>query len=303
MNTHKQKNIIIKLLLSFMVCINFFVNAMAAAEQIEKAWLGIATSKVDEVLAAQLDLPDGVGAAVKLVLPDSPAAKSGIKKHDVIFEIDGEPIKSPEHLSNLIRSREADTNAELSVIQKGAKKIISVNFAKRPDHLKTEENFADLGELNFDILPFDAGQDVQEQIKRMQEQVRQHLKGMFDLQGFDKLPGKGEIFGSSSQTMMFRDDQGSIEIRKNGGKTSVLIKDLNGKITFEGPANTDKEKEKLPERAKNQLNRFDGSGLSFEGFNFDSPGLKIPKLKPGNKVNPNKDTIPPAKKDGKKIQL
>ncbi|MEC8906852.1 MAG: hypothetical protein VX407_06875, partial [Verrucomicrobiota bacterium] len=113
----------------------------------------------------------------------------------------------------------------------------------------------------------------------------------------------GEIFGSSSQTMMFRDDQGSIEIRKNGGKTSVLIKDLNGKITFEGPANTNKEKEKLPERAKNQLNRFDGSGLSFEGFNFDSPGLKIPKLKPGNKVNPNKDTIPPAKKDGKKIQL
>ena len=231
MNTHKQKHIIIKFLLSFTVCINFFVNAMAATKQIEKAWLGIATAKVDEVLAAQLDLPDGVGATVKLVLPDSPAAKSVIKKHDVIFEIDGAPIKSPEHLSNLIRSREANTNAELSVIQKGAKKIITVNFAKRPDHLKTEENFADLGELNFDILPFDADQNVQEQIKRMQEQVRQHLKGMFDLQGFDKLPGKGEIFGSSSQTMMFRDDQGSIKIRKNGGKTSVLIKDLNGKIT------------------------------------------------------------------------
>ena len=93
MNTHKQKHIIIKFLLSFTVCINFFVNAMAATKQIEKAWLGIATAKVDEVLAAQLDLPDGVGATVKLVLPDSPAAKSGINKHDVIFAEFVDPIE------------------------------------------------------------------------------------------------------------------------------------------------------------------------------------------------------------------
>ena len=303
MNSYKQKSVTCKLLLHFSVAMFFCVNALAFTEQFEKAWLGIATGKIDAVLATQLDLPEGVGAAVKLVLPDSPAEKSGIKKHDIIFEIDGKPIKSPDHLSKLISSRKAETNAELSVIHRGAKKTIEVNFAKRPDHLKTEENFADLKGLNFDILPFEADQDVQKQIHKMQEQMRKHLKGMFDLQGFDKLPGKGEIFGSSSQTMMFSDDQGIIEIRKNGSKTNVIIKDLNGKITFEGPANTDDEKEKLPQRAKNQLDRFDGSGLSFEGFNFGNPGLKIPKLKPGNKVNPENETIPPAKKNGKKIQL
>lgn len=276
---------------------------MAKAENVEKAWLGIATSKIDEVVATQLDLPEGVGAAVKLVIPDSPAEKSGIKKHDIIFEIDGEPVQSPDHLSELIRSRRAGTNAELSVIQRGTKKTINVNFVKRPEHLKTEEKFADLKGLNFDIFPLDADQDVQQQIEKFQEQMRKHLKGMFDLQGLDKLPGRGEIFGSISQTMMFSDDQGTIEIRKNGDSTNIVIKDLNGKITFEGPANTNDEKEKLPQRAKNQLNRLDGSGLSFEGFNFESQGIKIPKLKPGNKVKPNRDTIPPAKKNGKKIQL
>jgi len=254
-------------------------------------------------VATQLDLPEGVGAAVKLVIPDSPAEKSGIKKHDIIFEIDGEPVQSPDHLSELIKSRRAGTNAELSVIQRGTKKTINVNFVKRPEHLKTEEKFADLEGLNFDIFPLDADQDVQQQIEKFQEQMRKHLKGMFDLQGLDKLPGRGEIFGSISQTMMFSDDQGTIEIRKNGDSTNIVIKDLNGKITFEGPANTNDEKEKLPQRAKNQLKRLDGSGLSFEGFNFESQGIKIPKLKPGNKVKPNRDTIPPAKKNGKKIQL
>jgi len=303
MKNHKQKSIAHKLLIPFTVSAISWSSIMAQAENVEKAWLGIATSKIDEVVATQLDLPEGVGAAVKLVIPDSPAEKSGIKKHDIIFEIDGEPVQSPDHLSELIRSRRAGTNAELSVIQRGTKKTINVNFVKRPEHLKTEEKFADLKGLNFDIFPLDADQDVQQQIEKFQEQMRKHLKGMFDLQGLDKLPGRGEIFGSISQTMMFSDDQGTIEIRKNGDSTNIVIKDLNGKITFEGPANTNDEKEKLPQRAKNQLKRLDGSGLSFEGFNFESQGIKIPKLKPGNKVKPNRDTIPPAKKNGKKIQL
>ena len=303
MKNHKQKSIAHKLLIPFTVSAISWSSIMAKAENVEKAWLGIASSKIDEVVATQLDLPEGVGAAVKLVIPDSPAEKSGIKKHDIIFEIDGEPVQSPDHLSELIRSRRAGTNAELSVIQRGTKKTINVNFVKRPEHLKTEEKFADLKGLNFDIFPLDADQDVQQQIEKFQEQMRKHLKGMFDLQGLDKLPGRGEIFGSISQTMMFSDDQGTIEIRKNGDSTNIVIKDLNGKITFEGPANTNDEKEKLPQRAKNQLNRLDRSDLSFEGFNFESQGIKIPKLKPGNKVKPNRDTIPPAKKNGKKIQL
>ena len=263
MKNYKQKSIAYKFSIPFTLSAIFWLSALAKAENFEKAWLGIATSKIDAVVATQLDLPEGVGAAVKLVIPDSPAEKSGIKKHDIIFEIDGDPVKSPDHLSELISSRKSGTNAELSVIQRGTKKTINVNFVKRPDHLRTEEKFADLEGLNFDIFPLDADQDVQQQIQEFQEQMRKHLKGMFDLQGFDQLPGKGEIFGSSSQTMMFSDDQGVIEIRKNGNKTNVIIKDLNGIITFEGPANTDDEKEKLPQRAKNQLERFNGSGLQF----------------------------------------
>ena len=59
------------------------------------------------------------------------------------------------------------------------------------------------------------------------------------------------------------------------------------------------KKKASPERAKNQLYKIKCSGLSFEGFNFGNPSLKVPNLKPGKKVEP----IPPAKKDGKKIQL
>ena len=308
MKTKTVNKRIITLVTSYIFFSCLFFSS--AEENSKPAWLGIVTSKVDPIIATQLDLPEGTGAAIKLIVPESPAEKAGLKKHDIIFEINGTQIKSPSNLSELISSYNADESVEMAVIQRGKKKTVSVKFEERPDHLKNvEENnnqlfgnqidFGDLGGINFDILPFGNDQNLQEQIQKMQEQMRKNLQGMFNLEGFDNLPGKAQMFGSSSQTMTFNDEEGSIEIRKVDGKTTVITKDLNGKVTFEGPANTDEEKDKIPERAKTQLNKFKGSGLSFEGFNFGSPGIKVPQLKPGKKIEP----IPPAKKDGKKIQL
>ena len=65
MKNHNQKSIAYKFSIPFTVFAIFWLSALAQAENIEKAWLGIATSKIDEVVATQLDLPEGVGAAVK----------------------------------------------------------------------------------------------------------------------------------------------------------------------------------------------------------------------------------------------
>ena len=109
MRNHKPKSIANKLLIPFTVSGIFLAITMSNAEDIERAWLGIASSKIDAVLASQLDLPEGVGAAVKLVMPDSPAEKSGIKNHDVIFEIDGEEsfrVLEKETLDEIIQKEE-----------------------------------------------------------------------------------------------------------------------------------------------------------------------------------------------------
>ena len=53
----------------------------SAEENSKPALLGIVTSKVDPIVATQLDLPEGTGAAIKLIVPDSPAEKAELKKH------------------------------------------------------------------------------------------------------------------------------------------------------------------------------------------------------------------------------
>ena len=167
-------------------CVALSFTPCLGEEKKKPAWLGIVTSKVDPIISSQLDLPEGVGAAIKLVVPDSPAEKAGLRKHDIIFEINNTSVESPANLSDLIGSYSADENAELAVIQKGSKKTITVSFEERPNHLKNvEENdnqifgnqidFGDLGGINFDILPFGNDQNLQEQVQKMQEETGKML--------------------------------------------------------------------------------------------------------------------------------
>ena len=281
------------------------------------AWLGVATAPVDEVVAAQLDLPEGIGAAVKMVIPDSPAEKAGISKHDILFEIEGEPVKSPEHLGELIRKKSTGESVELAVIQRGEKKSLNLTLGHRPDHLQNEaeENvkpfgnrieLGDLGGLDFEMLPFKGNGaelgNFQQQIEKMRKQMEMHLEGMFELEQFDNLlPGAGRIMGS--RTMMFSNEEGSIEIRSKDGKTNLTAKDPAGEIIYEGAVNTEEEIAKLPENLRNKLKEFKKSsnGLSFEGFQLGNPRLKVPGLK--NKKPQKDNPIPPAEKDGKKIRL
>jgi len=289
----------------------------ASANEISQgeAWLGVATAPVDEVVAAQLDLPEGIGAAVKLVIPESPAEAAGLRKHDILFELGGEPVKSPEHLGKLIRGKSAGDSVELAVIQRGAKKSLNLTLGTRPPHLKQEPeanakpfggrvDLGELGGLKFEMLPFKGNGagfgNIEEQMEKMRKQMEMHLEGMFELEEFGNLlPGAARMMGSSS--MMFNDEEGSIEIRSKDGKTDLTAKDPDGEIIFEGAVNTDEERAKLPERLRNKLDEFKDSsnGLSFKGFHFGVPQLKIPDLKSPGKNAP----VPPAEKDGKKIRL
>jgi hypothetical protein len=57
---------------------------------------GALLAPVEDSLRAQLDLPEGQGAVVLEVTPGSLAAALGLKKSDVLLEIDGKKITSPE---------------------------------------------------------------------------------------------------------------------------------------------------------------------------------------------------------------
>src|SRR5882762_7571199 len=53
----------------------------------EVTWLGVYTEEASEALGSQLGLKSGEGLLVTYVAADSPAAKAGLQKNDVLVEL------------------------------------------------------------------------------------------------------------------------------------------------------------------------------------------------------------------------
>jgi hypothetical protein len=80
---------------------------------------GALLAPVEDSLRAQLEIPDGQGAVVLQVTPGSLAAGLGLKKSDVLLEIDGKKITSPESAKGLLMRE-----SRAVVLRKGKKETL-----------------------------------------------------------------------------------------------------------------------------------------------------------------------------------
>jgi C-terminal processing protease CtpA/Prc len=91
----------------------------------EPGRLGIWVHTPDEVLAEQLNLPAGKGLIVDQITPESPAAKLGLQKHDILLDIGGKAVPSdPRELRNLLQDIKSGTSVDVQVLRKGKRETL-----------------------------------------------------------------------------------------------------------------------------------------------------------------------------------
>lgn len=98
----------------------------------DRTWLGVSIEEGSEALAAQLDLPPGAGLVVTYVAPDSPAAKAGLEKNDVLVKLDGQLLVVPAQLKKLIEVRKPGDTIKLVFYNAGKKQEVSTTLGKAP---------------------------------------------------------------------------------------------------------------------------------------------------------------------------
>jgi hypothetical protein len=82
--------------------------------------LGVKVSPVPEVLYAHLPKLRG-GVVVTEVLPRSPAAEVGLRRHDILLTYDGKKIEDCAHLARLLRDSKTDQEIDLTLLREGEK--------------------------------------------------------------------------------------------------------------------------------------------------------------------------------------
>lgn len=81
------------------------LNDLVENGHVTRPWLGISTVKVDPRIASFYRLPIVHGALIVNVEPYSPADNAGLRRGDIIEEIDGNKIESPSQISSYLRKK------------------------------------------------------------------------------------------------------------------------------------------------------------------------------------------------------
>jgi serine protease Do len=101
----------------------------------DSSWLGVETSEVTREKAKELRLPAERGAIVGKVLPESPAAKAGLKENDVITEINGQHVEGTAQFRRMIHEIPAGRAVQLTLWRDGRSETISATLGKsEPRH-------------------------------------------------------------------------------------------------------------------------------------------------------------------------
>ncbi len=124
--------------LSFAIPINLAMrigHELQASGHVQWGWLGVTIQDVTRKLAASFDLRKPYGALVSDILPNSPAAHSGLKPGDIIVRYDGHPITRSSNLPPLVGLSPIGTPARLKVVRNGHPETLSVVVGALPEAL------------------------------------------------------------------------------------------------------------------------------------------------------------------------
>lgn len=93
-------------------------------------WLGVEGEDVDATLAKQMGVTGG--AMIRNVSPDSPAARAGIARRDVIVSVDGIPVRSMGALKVQLRTHRPGDEVTLAYHRGKQARSLKVKLAERP---------------------------------------------------------------------------------------------------------------------------------------------------------------------------
>jgi len=99
---------------------------------VERSWLGVEIAEVDDVIAGQFGLKQAGGALVNQVIADSPAAKAGIKRGDVIVEFDGKKTATIQALQDLVSATPPGRSVKAMVVRDGKPVPVTIRTAVMP---------------------------------------------------------------------------------------------------------------------------------------------------------------------------
>lgn len=257
-------------------------------EKEKVTYLGVETAPVSRTLAAQLGLARDTGLVIVRVEGKSPAGDL-LKEDDVLTRLDDQILVNQQQLGVLVRGKKEGDEVKLTLMRGGKEttvkaklgthevpKLAALPFPGGPGGMSWSMGAMPEGLARLRQMP-GMGDDVAKDVLRMIGREHRNFMGAPGVR-IIRRSGKGStILDLPNSNISYSDDSGSIDIKAEDGKRELTVKDATGKVTFQGPINTEEERKKLPPEVVKQLEKLDNDSIGFEtGEKFEQEMLPLP---------------------------
>ncbi len=184
-----------------------------------KAWLGLEVSKPDDSITAHLpDLPPGIGFVVRSIEKDGPAELAGIREFDVIWKLGEQMLVNESQLAALLRLSKPGDEVVFHAFRGGKPLELKLVLGVSPERKVVAS--ADL--LDQAILP-------------------------------GECQGPMRVVNFSEKVASYSNDEGRIELRRDGVGYKVLIQGPSNEIVYQGDVAADGNADAVPEAWRRRL--------------------------------------------------
>ncbi len=96
--------------------------------KVTRGWLGAAIQDLNTDLAKSFNYDSTEGVLIGDVVPDSPAAKAGLKAGDIVVKLNGRAMYSSSQLRNTVSLMQPKTSAEFAIYRDGKSQMVTVTI-------------------------------------------------------------------------------------------------------------------------------------------------------------------------------
>jgi len=202
--------------------------------QVKRGWLGVSIQDLSPELAASFGVDAAQGVLIADVVPDSPADRAGLKRGDVVQELDNRPVNNAHQLSRMVAAVEPDTQVQISVLRNGNKKTLQATLGTLPGTGEAAAA-APSGRLEKQW-----GLDIQQLTSDLAEQLGlpRNEKGVVITRVDPMSPAGdsdlkvGDVIKEVNRTPVDNPDEFRQQLRQKASKDSLLLLVKRGGATF-----------------------------------------------------------------------
>ncbi len=106
--------------------------------RVTRGWLGVSIQPLTPDLAREFGARQSKGVLVNEVVPESPAAKAGLQRGDILLEFDGKKMEAPADLQRAVGLSAPDHVARLKVWREQKELSLQVKIGQAPDEREAQ---------------------------------------------------------------------------------------------------------------------------------------------------------------------